>query len=434
MTEEQKRRVATFRFGVIHDLVGRLDLERGEQQRLIREKCARKWDIPYSAKTHIGRTTILRWMQLYKDSGNHLESLYPRERCDRYKSRALDEDTVPALVQLRREFPRLSVVKLIDKMHERALVGADVKLHLSTVYRVLHHHGVMKLEGRGPQDRRKFEAEWPNDIWQSDVMHGPKVKVGDKMRKSYLIAFLDDHSRLISHGEFYLSENLDCYMNALEKALSKRGLPRKLYVDNGSAMRSHHLAHVCSSLGVALIHARAYQPQGKGKIERFFRTLRGSFLDGFEGGTLEQLNEELKRWIRRYHERKHGATGESPFKRFTEKMECLRPAPADLRNHFRKLARRRVAKDRTITLNGKLFEAPVALIGKQVEVLYHDQDPEQVEIRYKGGSHGPAKPVDLHVNCTVARDRNNNAQVTTNSDPARYQGGKLWSPKQEEYP
>jgi putative transposase len=432
VTEEQKKQVASFRFGVIHDLLNRMDMDRGEQERLIREKCSRKWSIPFSAKTHIGRTTVLRWMQRYKISGARIESLYPPERCDQGKSRALDEETVLSLVNLRREFPRLRLVGLIEKMHERNLVGAGVKLYPSTVYRILCRHGVMKREGQGPEDRRKFEAEFANDIWQSDVMHGPQVKVEGKMRKAYLIAFLDDHSRLISHGQFYLSENLESYMNALENALLKRGLPRKLYTDNGSAMRSHHLEHVCASLGIALVLARPYKPQGKGKIERFFRNVRDGFLEGFEGGSLKQLNEELKLWLEGYHEREHSSTGQSPFKRFTENMECLRSAPENLPDHFRKLARRRVAKDRTITLHGKLFEAPVCLIGKQVEVLYHDHDEERVEIKYDGRSHGFLRAVDLHVNSTVKRDKNSFPQVTTGSEPARYKGGSLWSPKEED--
>ncbi len=432
MTEEQKKQVAAFRFGVIHDLVNRMDMGRGEPERLLREKCSRKWNIPFSAKTHIGRTTILRWMQRYKSSGARIESLYPSERRDQGKSRVLDEETVLSLVNLRREFPRLRLAGLIEKMYERNLAGAGVKLYPSTVYRILCRHGVMKREGQGPEDRRKFEAELANDIWQSDVMHGPRVKVDDKMRKAYLIAFLDDHSRLIPHAEFYLSENLECYMNAFEKALLKRGLPRKLYTDNGSAMRSHHLEHVCASLGVALVLARPYKPQGKGKIERFFRNIRDSFLEGFEGGDLEKLNGELKVWLRGYHEREHGSTGQSPFKRFTENMECLRPAPENLPDYFRKLARRRVAKDRTITLHGKLFEAPVCLIGKQVEVLYHDHDEDRVEIKYDGSSHGFVRAVDLHVNCTVRRDKNSFPQVTTGSGPARYKGGSLWSRKEEE--
>jgi transposase InsO family protein len=108
-------------------------------------------------------------------------------------------------------------------------------LNKSTVYRFLHQQNLMNLTEHKPVDRRKFEAELPDDIWQSDVMHGPKVDVDGMMRKAYLIAIIDDHSRLTTYAHFYLSENLACYLNAFENALARRGLPRKLYVDNGAA-------------------------------------------------------------------------------------------------------------------------------------------------------------------------------------------------------
>lgn len=425
MTEEEKKQVATFRFGVIHDLVNRMDLDHGEQERLIEDKCSRKWEIPFSQRTRLSRTTVLRWMQLYRKSGERIESLYPLDRSDRGKSRAMDEETVLALIRLREEFPRLKIASLIEKMQERQLVGAGVRLNVSTVYRLLNQQGLVRPQRERAEDRRKFEAELANEMWQSDVMHGPQVKAGEKMRKSYLIALLDDHSRLVVHGEFYLSENLERYQDALEKALSKRGLPRKLYVDNGAAFRSHHLEHVCASLGIALIHARPYKPQGKGKIERFFRSVREDFLSGFEGEGLEKLNEAFNAWLRKYHERRHRSTGQTPLERFTENMECLRSAPANLADHFRKVARRRVARDRTVILHGKLFEAPVSLIGKQVEILYHDKDQSHVEIRCHGHSYGYARAVDLHVNCRVRRDKNRKPEVSSLED-ARYKGGSLF--------
>ena len=117
-------------------------------------------------------------------------------------------------------------------------------------------------------DRRKFEAELPNDLWQSDAMHAIKITSEGRLRKTYLFAFIDDMSRLVPHAEFYLREHLDSYSDALRRALSKRGLPRKLYVDNGPTFSSRHLGHVTASLGIALIHSQPYQPEGRGKIER----------------------------------------------------------------------------------------------------------------------------------------------------------------------
>jgi putative transposase len=260
MIEEQKKQVATFRFGVIHELVNTKELSRGEQERLIRDKCARRWSIPFSNRTRIGRTTILRWVRLYKAGNDRIESLFTTGRSDQGASRSMDEETCLSLIGLRREFPRITISALISKMRE---ANPEVRLNHSSVYRLLKRESLIKPPEQKAEDRRKFEAELANEIWQSDVMHGPMVRIGDKMRKTYLIAFLDDHSRLVPHGEFYPSEGLACFLDAFEKSLLKRGLPRKLYTDNGAAYRSHHLEQVCASLGIALIHARPYKPQGK---------------------------------------------------------------------------------------------------------------------------------------------------------------------------
>lgn len=422
MTEEQKRQVAVFRFGVIHEFIGSTRLDYGERESLLRDKCARKWEVPFSTRTRIGRSTIERWVSLYLAQASKLEALYPKGRRDAGQPRAMDEETGLALLALRRERPKLPVPELVGLLGERLGTLAP---SLSTVYRFLHQHDLMKTPASTPEDRRKFEAELPNDLWQSDVMHGPLVLVGEKRRKSYLIAFLDDHSRLILHGAFSPSEGLECFLEAFSQALLKRGLPRKLYVDNGSAFRSRQLEHTSAALGIALVHARPYRPQGKGKIERFFLTVQTQFLPSFTGASLDDLNSAFARWLAEvYHPRVHTSTGQSPFERFTSRMECLRAAPAELRDYFRKTVRRRVNKDRSVTVDKRLFEAPVELIGKQVEVLYHLQSPELVEIRCGQASWGFHRAVDLHVNSRVKRTRN--GSLALHGDPAPCDGGKLW--------
>ena len=425
MTENEKQRVAIFRFSVIHEFVGGAELSRGERRRLEKEKCARKWDIPFSDRTRISRSAILRWIRIYKDSGERLESLYPKGRSDIGKSRAIDKETGLNLIHLRREMPDATVPVLIRTMEKRSLLLPGKDLKPTTVYRFLHAQNLMKPPEGPKQDRRKFEAELPNDIWQSDVMHGPMVTVGERQRKSYLIAFIDDHSRLIPYARFYLSEKLASFLDSFEKALLKRGLPRKLYVDNGAAYRSKHLEHITASLGIALIHARPYKPEGKGKIERWFRTLRGQFLAEAGQMSLDELNGAFELWIRElYHQRVHSATGHTPLDRFTSRMECLRACPDDLKDHFRMIARRRVAKDRTLTLDGNLFEAPVQLIGQRVDLLYHKDSPKRVEVRWQQKSYGYLTPVDLNINCRVRRDKNNQAQIS--SERHKPSGGKVW--------
>jgi putative transposase len=424
MTEELQKQVAVFRFGIIHDLVGGTRLEHGEREELLREKCDRKWVIPGSHRSRISRGTILRWVKLYADSGSKLESLYPKRRTDKGQGRVLDEDTCQALIALRHQLPKLPVPELVKTMNERCLVTSGTTLNLTTVYRLLHNHNLMAREQPAAVDRRKFEAELPNDLWQSDVMHGPHLLQGGKLRKSYLIAFIDDHSRIIPHGQFYHSEALLPFLDAFAAALRKRGLPVKLYVDNGSAFRSRHLEYTCASLGISLIHARPYTPQGKGKIERFFKSVRTRFLPGFKGTTLPEINEAFALWLEHeYHGRVHSSTGQTPFDRFTRQMHCLRGAPDNLMDHFRTTVRRRVNKDRSVIVNRRLYEAPVALIGKRVEILYHEDAPELVEIRYQGDSYGLLRQVDLHVNSRVKRDKNGQVELVSDSTGS---GGLLW--------
>jgi transposase InsO family protein len=424
MDEEQKKQVAVFRFGVIADFVTGARLPRPERQRLLAQKCARKWTIPFSHRSRIGKSTVRDWIARYQAGGQKLEALYPRDRSDSGKPRCIDPETAANLVQLRQEMPKATVAAVIEAMHRRQLLAPGTSLAPTSVWRFFTRHGLMPSAAAPAVDRRKFEAELPNDIWQSDVMHGPYVMVEGRRRKTYLIAFIDDHSRLVPHAAFYLSENLDAFLDAFEQALLKRGLPRKLYVDNGSAYRSRHLEHICAQLAVALIHAKAYQPQGKGKIERFFRTVRMQFLPTLaDDFLLEGLNAAWQPWLNGYHQRRHSATAASPWQRFATQMQCLRTAPENLKDYFRIVCRRTVAKDRSLTLDGLLYEAPVALVGKRIDLLYHKDSPKRVEARFNNQSYGFLRPVDLAVNCRVKRDRNTLIQSTSNTAP---KGGKIW--------
>jgi len=407
MEEQQKETTAIFRYGVISELVGAIHLEYGDAEALIRQLASRRWDIPHSLRTSISASTIRRWVRLYEHSGQDYRALLPTQRSDHGKCRVVDEETVLSLVKLKKANPGMTVRQLIARMAELDLMLPEYHLSESTAYRLLKAEGLTVRHPVDKTDRRRYEAEDPNELWQSDVMHGPTVQVDGRQRKAYLIAFLDDHSRLIPHGEFYTSEGIDCYLDAFRQALLKRGLPRKLYVDNGAAFRSHHLTKVCASLGISKYHAQPYTPQGKGKIERFFRTVRQQFLLGFCGKTLDDLNLAFELWLNEeYHRRKHSSTSEPPLERFTQHLELVRRPPRDLEDHFRKEARRRVTKDRVVSLDGRQYEAPATLIGEHVILLYHEHDPDPVEVQCKGKSHGMLRLLDKHINCSVAREKN----------------------------
>jgi putative transposase len=431
MDEELKKLIAVFRFGVIADFVGGRPLARGKTEELMQEKCAREWQIPGSIRTSISESTIKEWACRYKRSGNKLESLYPMERSDRGKPRAIEEETASGLITLRKEIPNASLPAFINMAKERKIIQPGRNIPYATVYRFLKAEGLVERPAAMPGDRRKFEADYPNDLWQSDIMHGPRVLWEGKQRKTYLIAFIDDMSRLVPHAEFYLHERLDSFLDAFRQALLMRGIPRKLYVDNGPSFRSNHLEHICASLGIVLLHARPYQPEGKGKIERWFGTVRGNFLAVHKTTTFENLNEKFGAWVSGYNDKRHNSTGDTPIKRFAGNIECVRPAPKDLEDHFRKTAKRTVAKDRTIALAGRLYEAPVELIGKQISLLYHEHDPARVELIFAGKTYGFLSTVDVNVNYRIKRD-SGITEIDAGNNPGKYRGGALFKRKTPE--
>ena len=204
-------------------------------------------------------------------------------------------------------------------------------------------------------------------------MHGPSVLVaGRQRRKTYLIAFLDDATRVVPAAAFALAENTRAFLPVLKQALLRRGYCERLYVDNGANYRSRHLGLVCAKLGIALIHARPYRPQGKGKIERFFRTLRAQLLTRLspqDTASLEALNRRLWGWVEgEYHHSPHrGLDGLTPLERWAQTAQQVRfPEPElDLDALFLFEAIRKVAKDRTVSLNGTLYEVDAALIGER---------------------------------------------------------------------
>lgn len=428
MTEEMKKRIATFRFGVISDIVTSTKLDYGEQERLVQEKCNRQWDIPYSPRTHIARSTIYSWLKKYTDSGNKLTALYPRERSDSGASRTIDDETANCIIQTKLENPALTLKDLIDKVVKETPGLTHKALPKTNVYRILEKQHLTGTRKTIQKDRRRFEAENPNDIWQSDVMHGPRLFYKNKLRKTYLLAIIDDHTRIIPNAQFYFSENLVTYLRFLEEAFQRRGLPRKLYVDNGAAFKSHHLKYVAASLEIALINAKPYQPEGKGKIERWFKTIRSSFLPTFSGDTINDLNSALKHWVNnKYHQAIHSSTGEKPVNRFASNMKCIRSAPDNLTDYFRKSIRRTVAKDRTVTINGLIFEAPVALIGQRVELLYHEDTRETVEVKFDGSSYGFIEKVDVNVNCRVKRNKDRCNDIDIEGDSTKCSSGELFN-------
>jgi len=247
------------------------------------------------------------------------------------------------------------------------------------------------------------------------VMHGPSVLTGERTRrKTYLIAFLDDATRVVPYCAFALSENTQAFLPVFKQALLRRGIPQRLFVDNGANYRSQQLALVCAKLGIALIHARPYQPQSKGKQERWFRTVRAQLLGRLQPtdtDSLEALNRRLWAWVEgEYHHSPHrGLDEDTPLERWAQSAGEVRlPDPQlDLDALFLFEAQRRVQRDRTVSLNGQVFEVEAGLVGEKVLLRYDPGAPAArgVEVWHAGRFIARALPLNAYANCFVRRNR-----------------------------
>ena len=428
MDRELSERIALFRFGVISPLVDR-HLSRGERERIISQIVSGTWQIPGSQRTSIGRSTLEKWLSRYLQSGANIESLKPQQRSDKGNCRSMDSEIEAALIALKQECRDYSLQALLSVARQRGIIDSHFRASRQSIYRLFARHRLNESSSH-PVDRRKFEAELPNDLWQSDCMHGPKVLAHGAMRKTYLFAVIDDHSRLIPHAQFYLHETIECFRDCLIQALEKRGLPRRLFVDNGSAFRTHQLRYGCARLGIALLHSRPGVPEGRGKIERLYRTIRSQLMPLLSKATsLEELNTGLSRWVEQdYHQRKHSSTAQTPLERYLKHLHALRTAPADLREYYRIPIQRKVDKDRSVSLKGRLYEAPVGLIGQWVTLLYHKYDLSRVEVIFDERSYGFLTPLDTGVNSRIRRTANLNIDLLSSGDPPQdsYRGGSLF--------
>jgi putative transposase len=409
--DKHREQVALFRYGLIADLLHLEPHTSGLYKRLA-DKAERDYPIPGTLRRRVAAETMRGWLRDYRTGG--FDALRPKVRNDAGHARAIPQPVADALVQIKDDNRALTIAHVIATAHERGIVPDGLVLAPATVHRLLSRHGMMRPAPQGPShnDRRRFAYEKANEMWMSDVMHGPAVGYeGNRKRKSYLIALLDDATRLVTYATFAFSENTAAFLPVLEQAVRRRGLPKRLYVDNGSAYRSHHLELVCARLGITLIHARPYTPQGKGKIERFFRTCRMQLLPMLGAqdlASLTAINRRLWAWVEgEYHHAPHrGLDGSTPADRWAIASDEVKRADEQLGECFLFEEKRRVAKDRTVSLRGVVYELDALLVGETVTLRF---DPARLgralQVWHRGKHVHDAKTVDLHGNCFVRRTR-----------------------------
>jgi len=402
--ESKAEKIALFRYGLIAPLV----LEpppHGELTRRAQEIAALHFEIPGSQRASVTVDTLLDWPLRYRRG--RFEALAPQPRRDRGQSRTITPQLADLIERLKRENPHRTGTTLLREVALSSGQGT-AGLSASTLYRFLKQRGLSARQLLALPAHKKFEAQHANQIWQSDVLYGPYVqRPGGGKRQAFLHATLDDASRLIPHAQFYADQGLDTFLDCLRQAVAARGLPVRLYVDNAKVYRSSQLARIAASLGILIVHTPPYQPEGRGKIERFFRSVREQFLanlDLKQTLTLDDLNQRLWAWIdNAYHSTEHSALGTTPLLRWQRDIEHIRQLPpaTDLRRLFFHRLDRVVRRDSTFLLQSRFYEAPPDLAGQTIEVRFDPLDPASVEIYFQGQPQGTARLVDPVVNAQL---------------------------------
>ena len=375
-------------------------------QTAVAEASQRLWD-----GLHFSAGSLERYYYAYRRDG--FRALLPAERTDKGRCQAFSPPQQEALLKARLEYPKLDATTLVRQLLARGDLPAG-GFSMSSVYRLLAAHGLDRdslaaggfQPDSGPQ--KAFETALPNMLWMADMMYGPTLVTAGKAVHTRLFALLDDHSRLCPYAEYFASEGSDCFLAVLYAALRSRGVPDKLYTDNGKVFLCRHLHLVCANLGIKLSHARPYAAWSKGKIERFFRRVQSQFQTTlvFEPvKDLAELNARFVTWLEcDYHQAEHrGLDGLCPSVRFLAAAEVLRAAPPDeeLRRLFLREETRRVRKDATVAIEGRYFELTPALRGQNVAVRYNPTELAEVEIWHQKRFVQRARPLDRQLNARL---------------------------------
>ncbi len=406
MDYHSARTMGHLRFGVISPLLSNDD-QRPLSER-VAEQARKVWTLPDGRMRQYAPATITDWYYDYRLRG--FSALVNPERSDKGSHRVIGEDICTAIDVLLKEHPTVrssTVLRVLDGQGLRP----DGRPSDATVYRYLRKVRVQYTAKKA--ERRAFEAPYAANLYQTDIMYGPylvKRQDNGRSRKAptYLLAILDDHTRVVCHGEFFFSQDLMTYLTVLDKAIRKRGIPEKIYCDNGKVFLSPQIKRLGAELGCQIVHTKVRDAAAKGKIERFFKTVRSQFLEmaQIEGiSRLADLNKRFFSWCEEYNNRRHSAIGCTPMHRWLNSAHPVRllPDSPTVDDLFLLEVTRVVKKDGTFSLNGVRFETTSVYAGKSITVRYDSGDLSRAHVYFDDEYLGVALPLNAGGNNNLPR-------------------------------
>jgi len=351
--------------------------------------------------------TISTWYYRYKARG--ITGVAVKARSDKGKTRKISpEELMEAINQVlpmvrENQYTKFDIYRMCI---EKGIFSKD-RLAPTTFYRFIREHDLLDDKLESSKMRLAFAMEHANDLWQADTMFGPHVDNNGKMTQTKLIAFIDDASRVICHARFFFNENIEALVSSLRSALYKRGIPKQLYVDNGSIYCSQEITLICARVGCILRHTPVRDGAAKGKIERFFRGLRDRFFARvLDLSSLDVLNKQLTRWIEEeYNSGKHSAIGMAPISRFAMDMQRIKFLPPNQVNDelFYAQDTRKVKKDNTFSFKNERYEPVADLRNKTITIRFDRNRFDRIVVYYKTQRIGLAERLNLIANSKIIR-------------------------------
>jgi len=415
--EETRQQIALSRYKLISPVLA----EPGRVQNVYFAKQAETEHVlPHYGPRKLTVSTLKRWLRLYRQGS--FDALKPKPRADQGRPRKLCDQALAAVQGKCKAFPTWTVKKLYEALLADNQLG-EPPVSYNTLLRTIRADNLLPEPGRADL-RKRYETENTGDLWVADFLHGPLVRLGKRHHKAILCAIIDDHSRMIVGSSFSIHETVATLTLVFKEALLAYGLPKRFYVDNGPAFSADLLAQACAQAGIALIHSKPYDPPSRGKVERFFRTVRDRFLvDHQDDQTLEQLNHAFATWLRDdYHHKQHAGIDQKPIDRFNasaSRVDLRRLSRAELDQIFLVQHQRVVGNDATISFKGCIYEVPAAYTRQRVDLRHPVDEPAELYLYDNGARIAKLKLVDKQENARTFRPQKSEVPVSFSRQEVR---------------
>src|SRR6058998_4130107 len=328
MTDDERNQEALFRHAILGDVLSR-NLRRGQLRPALKQLVQQTYQDPHGRMRRVAYKTLEEWYYKYRNGG--FEALKPRPRKDSNRSRVLAEDIQQLILDMKREDPGRSARLILRELELAGRIRVG-QASVSSVERLLRRHGLsgprMELEQAA---RYRWEASMCGELWQGDALHGPLLMnpVTGRAQRAIVFGLLDDRSRLIPYLEAGFGETEERFLGMLHQAIARRGIVRKLLLDNHASFSGYDLRLLCARLGIHLVHSRPGDAPSKGKIERAWRTLRGQLIERLDlerVPTIDEFNLRLWTWVEtEYHHQPHSSlSGRTPLEVWESDAEQIR--------------------------------------------------------------------------------------------------------------